>query len=317
VPKQQNQNQQSSINLNEVSNKPPGRILSYASATLSSSRRCFSAKTTPISSNQHTRNLINFSINTGKNIQDNFRHDINNIDKTLQLNGPLKQLDTVNSLSAEQEQNEKNDQQLQQEPPEQLEQTLASSSKQSIGRLSSARRNLLPGKTFTSQRKNSISYEQVVSSGKKLNELQQLKVPLSQYQVSGSAKKFYSTTTGPNIEGLKELALQHQKDIFALSSPETGSNTGGNKVREADNHVVIYGISEVKKESKLKEIGDEGSVDLKEQNSQIDSYEAYRSIVKNTGRLQSSLNSRKFRSILVESSGNCEDATNRPKTAKI
>ncbi len=88
-------------------------------------------------------------------------------------------------------------------------------------------------------------------------------------------------------------------------------------MREADNHVVIYGISEVKKESKLKEIGDEGSVDLKEQNSQIDSYEAYRSIVKNTGRLQSSLNSRKFRSILVESSGNCEDATNRPKTAKI
>jgi len=130
--------QQQSINLNEVSGRPPGRILTYANATLSSSRRCFSAKTAPISSNQHTRNLINYSINSGKNIQENFKNDVNNIDKTLQSNGKLKHIETVKSYPPEQ-QIEKNDQ------PEKLEQTLASSSKHSIGRLSSARRNMVPG----------------------------------------------------------------------------------------------------------------------------------------------------------------------------
>jgi len=157
-----------------------------------------------------------------------------------------------------------------------------------------------------------------VTNGKKIIELQQLKVPLTQYQVSGAAKNFYSAA-GTNIEGLKELALQHQKDIFALSPSENGSNTSGSKLREIENRVLVYGVSsEVKKDSKLKEIVNDCFVDLKEPRVEIEGYGAYQSVAKNTGHLQNSLgNTRKFRSILVESNGNSESASNRPKTAKI
>lgn len=59
----------------------PVKILTYANPTFSSSRRCFSAKTPTVT--EKTRNLINYHMNLGKNIQDSFRNELNSIGKSL------------------------------------------------------------------------------------------------------------------------------------------------------------------------------------------------------------------------------------------
>ena len=67
-------------------------------------------------------------------------------------------------------------------------------------------------------------------------------MPLSSYQVTSSSKLDLNGRLGsanssnkrilPNLEALKELALQHQSDIFAL---------GDNKNKD-HNRMVIYGV---------------------------------------------------------------------------
>lgn len=154
---------------------------------------------------------------------------------------------------------------------------------------------LIPGKSFTSQRKNSISYELVVPT-KKHNELQQLKVPLSQYQVprTGSAKKIFQ-----NIEGLKELALQHQKDILALSD----------RARR-DNRMVIYGISEIKQNKSNKD----SETNAKCQSEYANPTSQHEVKNQNAGYLSLDAGN-KFRTMLMEKK---ESTTvdSRPKTAK-
>ncbi len=59
------------------------KILTYANPTMASSRRCFSAKIPTVT--EKTRHLINYHINLGKHIQESFKNELNNIDKSLNV----------------------------------------------------------------------------------------------------------------------------------------------------------------------------------------------------------------------------------------
>ena len=67
--------------------------------------------------------------------------------------------------------------------------------------------------------------------------MQKLKVPFASYQVSKTnfefKRDFANKKLFSNIEGLKELAMQHQTDIFSLSE--------GNPKRETK--VIVYGVA--------------------------------------------------------------------------
>lgn len=114
----------------------------------------------------------------------------------------------------------------------------------------------MPSKSLmAAQRKNSTSSDCMANAcSKRVSDLHQLKVPLSSYQVAsnsnnssssradlgkgrlGSAASHSKSKLLPNLESLKELALQHQNDIFSL---------GDNKNKD-HNRMVIYGVSDLK-----------------------------------------------------------------------
>lgn len=120
------------------------------------------------------------------------------------------------------------------------------------------RASFMPNKSLMApqQRKNSASSDCMSShlqpKTKQAAELHQLKVPLTSYQVASSstnsrsdlgngrlgsaASRSKQSKLLPNLESLKELALQHQSDIFSL---------GDNKNKD-HNRMVIYGVSDLK-----------------------------------------------------------------------
>lgn len=121
------------------------------------------------------------------------------------------------------------------------------------------RASFMPNKSIMApqQRKSSTSSDCMSNNlrckTRQVAELHQLKVPLSSYQVASSSSTnsrsdFANGRLGsaashskqskllPNLESLRELALQHQNDIFSL---------GDNKNKD-HNRMVIYGVSDLK-----------------------------------------------------------------------
>ena len=213
TPKQPAVNNTEKIN---VSN----RQFAYLNSTFNSSRRCMSAKVSGHGV-QPFKNLIKFSFNAGKQ----------RVQEAPTQQEAVPQIEEVNyEIECETECNSELNNDCY-EIDKSLTRNIQVNKEEHLSKAT-----ILPGKSFRSQRTKSISVEHVPPS-KKLIDMQKLKVPFASYQVSKTnfefKRDFANKKLFSNIEGLKELAMQHQTDIFSLSE--------GNPKRETK--VIVYGVA--------------------------------------------------------------------------
>ena len=175
--------------------------------------------------------------------------------------------------------------------------------------------NLLPGKTFRSQRTKSISIEQVPQSKKQIDNQKSKVTPVSFSQQSQRVKNNKQQNKSVTSFDLKRLAMQHQQEIYSLLVDKVRHNG----VLEGDSinvylpgsNLRIIPMNEFKTNKTL------STINLKNPLTHSNNENGEKNVSQNFTNYGLNKNKQELSTIVYRRANKLFFKTKRPKTAKI